>query len=35
MVDKLTPDGQPVGGNTLDNSLTSLLQGGLGKLFGG
>ena len=34
LVDKLTPQGQPVGGNTLQEGLSSLLQGGLGKLFG-
>jgi uncharacterized protein YidB (DUF937 family) len=34
MVDKLTPNGEPVGGNDLQQSLDSLLQGGLGKLFG-
>ena len=34
MVDKLTPDGEPVGENDLQQKLGSLLQGGLGKLFG-
>jgi uncharacterized protein YidB (DUF937 family) len=33
LVDKLTPQGQPVGGNALEQGLSSLLQGGLGKLF--
>src|SRR5262245_28653308 len=35
MVDKLTPQGQPVSGNTMQQGLASLMQGGLGKLFGG
>jgi uncharacterized protein YidB (DUF937 family) len=35
LVDKLTPQGQPVAGNALQQGLSSLLQGGLGKLFGG
>ena len=34
LVDKLTPQGQPVGGGALQSGLASLLQGGLGKLFG-
>jgi uncharacterized protein YidB (DUF937 family) len=34
LVDKLTPHGEAVGGNTLQQGLSSLLQGGLGKLFG-
>ena len=34
LVDKLTPHGQPVEGETLHGGLASLLQGGLGKLFG-
>ena len=34
LVDKLTPQGQPVAGNALQQGLASLLQGGLGKLFG-
>lgn len=34
VVDKLTPQGQPVSGNALQQGLSSLLQGGLGKLFG-
>lgn len=34
LVDKLTPQGQPVGGGALEQGLSSLLQGGLGKLFG-
>ena len=34
LVDKLTPQGQPVGGSVLQQGLASLLQGGLGKLFG-
>jgi uncharacterized protein YidB (DUF937 family) len=34
LVDKLTPQGQPVTGNALEQGLSSLLQGGLGKLFG-
>ncbi len=37
LVDKLTPDGQPVGGDLLKNGLESLLGGklgDLGKLFG-
>ena len=34
VVDKLTPQGQPVSGNALQQGLASLLQGGLGKLFG-
>lgn len=35
MVDKLTPEGQPVSGSAMEQALSSLLQGGLGKLFGG
>ena len=34
MVDKVTPQGQPVAGNALEQGLASLMQGGLGKLFG-
>ena len=34
MVDKLTPQGQPVSGGALQQGLASLMQGGLGKLFG-
>ena len=34
VVDKLTPNGQPVEGAQLQGGLASLLQGGLGKLFG-
>ena len=34
LVDKLTPHGQPIEGNALQSGLASLLQGGLGKLFG-
>ncbi len=34
LVDKLTPQGQPVEGGALQGGLASLLQGGLGKLFG-
>lgn len=34
LVDKLTPQGQPVAGGALEQGLSSLLQGGLGKLFG-
>ena len=34
LVDKLTPHGQPVEGGVLQGGLASLLQGGLGKLFG-
>jgi len=34
LVDKLTPQGQPVEGDALHGGLASLLQGGLGKLFG-
>jgi len=34
LVDKLTPQGQPVEGSALQQGLSSLLQGGLGKLFG-
>ncbi len=34
LVDKLTPHGQPVEGGALQSGLASLLQGGLGKLFG-
>ena len=35
MVDKVTPQGQPVSGGALQQGLASLMQGGLGKLFGG
>jgi uncharacterized protein YidB (DUF937 family) len=34
VVDKVTPEGQPVSGNALNQGLASLLQGGLGKLLG-
>ena len=34
LVDKLTLQGQPVEGGALQGGLASLLQGGLGKLFG-
>ena len=34
MVDKLTPQGQPVSGGAHQQGLASLMQGGLGKLFG-
>ena len=34
LVDKLTPHGEPVEGAGLQSGLASLLQGGLGKLFG-
>jgi uncharacterized protein YidB (DUF937 family) len=34
LVDKLTPQGQPVEGGALQQGLSSLLQGGLGKLLG-
>jgi len=34
IVDKLTPQGQPLEGGALQQGLSSLLQGGLGKLFG-
>ena len=34
MVDKVTPQGQPVAGGALQQGLASLMQGGLGKLFG-
>ena len=34
LVDKLTPHGQPVEGGALQGGLASLLEGGLGKLFG-
>jgi uncharacterized protein YidB (DUF937 family) len=34
LVDKLTPQGQPVEGDALHSGLASLLQGGLGKLLG-
>ena len=34
LVDKLTPHGEPVEGGGLQSGLASLLQGGLGKLFG-
>ena len=34
LVDKITPHGQPVEGDALHGGLASLLQGGLGKLFG-
>jgi uncharacterized protein YidB (DUF937 family) len=34
LVDKLTPHGQPVEGDALQSGLSSLLQGGLAKLFG-
>lgn len=34
LVDKLTPNGQPVAGSALQQGLASLMQGGLGKLFG-
>ena len=34
LVDKLTPHGTPVEGSALQSGLASLLQGGLGKLFG-
>ena len=34
LVDKLTPNGQAVDGSGLQSGLASLLQGGLGKLFG-
>jgi uncharacterized protein YidB (DUF937 family) len=34
LVDKLTPNGQPVSGSALQQGLSSLLQGGLGKLLG-
>ncbi len=34
VVDKLTPNGQPIEGAQLQGGLASLLQGGLGKLFG-
>ena len=34
LVDKLTPQGQPVEGGALQGGLASLLEGGLGKLFG-
>ncbi len=34
LVDKVTPHGQPVEGSALQSGLASLLQGGLGKLFG-
>ena len=34
LVDKLTPHGTPVEGGALQSGLASLLQGGLGKLFG-
>ncbi len=33
VVDKVTPQGQPVSGNALEQGLASLLQGGLGKLL--
>lgn len=33
LVDKLTPQGQPVAGSALQQGLASLMQGGLGKLF--
>jgi uncharacterized protein YidB (DUF937 family) len=33
LVDKLTPQGQPVSGNELEQGLASLLKGGLGKLL--
>ena len=35
MVDKVTPNGDPVGQDSMEHSLSALLQGGLGKLFGG
>ena len=34
LVDKLTPDGHAPSGDALQQGLTSLLSGGLGKLFG-
>lgn len=34
LVDKLTPDGKVPEGNALQGGLSSLLQGGIGKLFG-
>jgi len=34
LVDKLTPQGQAVSGSALQQGLASLMQGGLGKLFG-
>jgi uncharacterized protein YidB (DUF937 family) len=34
VVDKLTPDGQPVAGDALQQGLGALLQGGIGKLLG-
>lgn len=34
LVDKVTPDGQPVEGAALESGLSSLLKGGLGSLFG-
>lgn len=34
VVDKLTPDGRPVGGGVLEQGLTALLQGGLSKFLG-
>jgi uncharacterized protein YidB (DUF937 family) len=33
LVDKVTPQGQPVEGGALQQGLASLLQGGLGNLF--
>jgi uncharacterized protein YidB (DUF937 family) len=33
VVDKVTPQGQPVNGSALEEGLASLLQGGLGKLL--
>jgi uncharacterized protein YidB (DUF937 family) len=34
LIDKLTPNGQPVGGSELESGLSAALEGGLGKLFG-
>lgn len=33
MVDKLTPDGQPVSGDDMQQKLASLMKGDFGKLF--
>ena len=34
LINQLTPNGQPVGGNVLESGLRAVLEGGLGKFFG-
>jgi len=34
LIDKLTPNGQPVSGGALQSGLQAVLEGGLGRLFG-